>query len=531
MNMKKFLLNGMMAVMALFMCHAAVAQDRPVRKPVAGDKYVTSVARKAAKAGEGEWKAIGKGMYRDDIITALYVVDAYEFEVDVEESTTTPGLYRLCQPYKNYPLGEKDPGSTEDYMVIDATNPDQVYFRRYETGVNMGSGIISINSIAGDYYDQGKFQTAVAEGLCGTMKDKVITFPVRALLVNDPTIGVTSYMMANTNGLFRIKLPGALDLDVQQRVNGKVEKDGKLFVSLNYTLAKDIEKLKVAMFEGDYNSTMADDIVSGKVPSQEITVSGDYLFPYEKDGIYTFVAVIYNNGEVKKDVFLTDEFSYLQVDWKDIGTAQYTEGYLCDNDVDMGVDVVTTPVKIQENASTPGLFRLVDPYGLDYRYSTPQNYDTSRRYYMVIDASDPDRVVIKKMEDGCGLMFNVGRMILWCNAERYVEEGKYTKEDLETMEIYGVLRNGQITFPKSSLCINFIDVPGREDVWYWANNKGNFSVALPAGTGINTPVTGDNANHPVEYFTLEGMKVSKESLKSGVYVKKQGSDTKKIIIK
>lgn len=530
--MKKFLFNGMMAVMALFLCHTAVAQNRPVKNPSVGDEYVATNKQKVAKAAEGEWKAMGKGLYRDDIITALYVVDNYEFEVDVEENTKTPGLYRLVKPYVNYPYQNLDSESTEEYMVIDATNPDQVFFRRYETGMDMGGGVISINSVAGDYYENGKFQQAVAEGVCGKMKDKVITFPKGALLANETTMGVTTYRIANSGGMFRLKLPGALELDVKQVIKGKVEKDGKVYVSVNYTLAKDVEKLKVAMFEGDYKAQMAEDIVSGKVASQEVTANGDCLFPYEKDGIYTFVAVIYSNGEVKHDVYLTNELSYLQVDWKDIGISQYTDGFLADVEgVDMGIDVETTPVKTQESTSTPGLFRLVDPYGLDYRYSTPQNYDTSRRYYMVIDASDPNRVVLKKMEDGCGLMFNVGHMILWCNAERYVEEGRYTKEDLETMDIYGVLRDGQITFPISSLCMNFRDVPGREDTWYWANSHGYFKVVLPEGTGINTPVTGDNANAPVEYYTLEGMKVSKESLKSGVYVKKQGSEAKKIIIK
>lgn len=530
--MNRFLLKGLMTVLAVFMFQTADAQNKPVRKPADGNMYTSAVRQKAAQSDEGEWKPLGKGLFRDDMITTLYIVDNYEFEVDVEENSSKPGLYRLVTPYKNYPISPST-SEVDTYMEIDATDPDKVFFRRYDTGMDWGGGNIYINSMAGDYYDKGEFEKAVEEGICGKLQDGAITFPQSTLLIADETMGsTTTYRIANSNGKFRLKLPGAPELDVEAAIKGKVEKDGELFVAVNFTMEKDVEKIKIAMFEGDYTQDMADGITDGSTQSTEMTASGEQLIPYEKDGVYTFVAVPYYKGEPKNAIYVTDELSYLQVDWKDVGTAFYTDGYLCDTEgisEQMGIGVETTEVQVQESTKTPGLFRLVDPYGLNYRYSNEQNYDTSHRYYMEIDASDPDRVIIKNMEDGCGLIFSaLGRMQLWCNADRWITEGTYTKEEVEQMNVYGKFKDKVITFPDGALCMKFMDVV---DTWYWSNMSGTFKLVLPVGAGIDTPATVDEENAPAEYFTLEGVKISKGALRPGIYVKKQGTSSSKIIIK
>lgn len=41
----------------------------------------------------------------------------------------------------------------------------------------------------------------------------------------------------------------------------------------------------------------------------------------------------------------------------------------------------------------------------------------------------------------------------------------------------------------------------------------------------------DNANAPVEYFNLNGMKVAADNLGTGIYVRRQGNDVKKVLVK
>lgn len=528
------LLKELLTLLAVFFFSAANAQYKTVRVPVTdSDLYASSLRKNVAKADDGNWKPIGKGLFRDDMVTALYLVDNYEFEVDFEESTTTPGLYRLVSPYKHYPYNPAQfDGDT--YMEINATNPEQVFFRLYDTGLNLGSGNIMINSMAGDYYDKGKFNAAVTEGICGTLKDGVITFPERTLLVVDGTVpdgggGQTNYKIANANGKFRLKIPGAPDLDVVMTIKDMVEQDGKSFIPVDFNIGKDVEKVKVAMLEGDYDYDMAGGIADGSIASEEISASGEHLFRYEKDGTYTFVAVPYYKGEPKDAVHLTEEFSYLDTDWKDIGTASYTDGFLADCDVQIGIDVVTTQVPVQESTKTPGLFRLVDPYGPPhYQYATSQNYDTSHRYYMEIDASDQNRVVIHKMEYGCGLTFNVGIMVPWSRADRYLVEGTNTKEEIEAMGLYGKCVGNEITFPRKSLCIKF---PSVVDTWYWANKNGHFKLVLPVDVSAGISPAGNAEAAPVEYFTLEGMKVGAGNLRPGIYIRRQGTSSSKIIIR
>ena len=52
---------------------------------------------------DDEWTSLGTGSMRDDFFTTLYIVDCVEFDVEVEENTSKPGLYRLVTPYRNYP--------------------------------------------------------------------------------------------------------------------------------------------------------------------------------------------------------------------------------------------------------------------------------------------------------------------------------------------------------------------------------------------------------------------------------------------
>ena len=526
--MTTHLLKCIMTVFAILAFQPIAGQPYPTHKNVGSLNSYAGTPHKKAKASEGDWKSLGKGLFRDDLVTTLFIVENYEFEVEVQENTATPGLYRLVSPYKNYPLSPAS-FTGDTYMEINATEPDKVYFHGYDTGMNWGSGSMYINSIAGDYYEKnGNLTQAVSEGLCGTLADGEITFPKRSLLISaNHEEGI--YQYANSSGKFRVRLPGAPNLDVTISLKGVTEKDGKYFVSTNFSFSSDVEKVKVAMLEGSYTSEMATSIADGTTPSTELAQSGEYLFPYEQDGQFSFVAVPYYKGEAKKAAYLTDELTFLHEGWKDLGTAMYTDGYLadCENPIE-GIEVKTTEVSVQESTEKPGLFRLVDPYGLNYYYSNDQNYDTSRRYYMEIDATDPNRVFIHKMENGCGLEFSFGRLMLWSRAARYLEDGE-TAAQVDARGVFGKRENNVITFPPKALYLQFIDVPYTS--LYWANMTGKFKLVLPESTGISNTEGTNLANTPTEYFTIEGIKVNGSNLAPGIYVKKQGSKSTKMIVR
>lgn len=69
---------------------------------------------------------------------------------------------------------------------------------------------------------------------------------------------------------------------------------------------------------------------------------------------------------------------------------------------------------------------------------------------------------------------------------------------------------------------SFLQLPSSDD----------FVVELPEDYAAIDGVVmdGDNTNAPVEYFNLQGVKVANPA-EGGIYIRRQGSDVKKIYVK
>lgn len=159
------------------------------------------------------WKSIGMATYTDDIITTFFNVPNETYLVEVLENTENPGLYRVMNAYgAAYPYNEDgDYDTSKDYFFeIDATDPEAVYIPGlYGTGMNWGYGEFEITSMAYYYMaTQGiTLEQAKEAGLCGTLVDGVITFPVKGLAV---FMGDYSGN-ANANGAFKLDLNPAVE--------------------------------------------------------------------------------------------------------------------------------------------------------------------------------------------------------------------------------------------------------------------------------------------------------------------------------
>jgi hypothetical protein len=155
--------------------------------------------------------------------------------------------------------------------------------------------------------------------------------------------------------------------------------------------------------------------------------------------------------------------------WKTLGWGSYTEIFYGDW---YGCPL-TYPVQIQESEITPGLYRLIDPYGPVYPYFSAgedRDKDDTNSYDIEIDATDPDKVIINKQSTGTD--WGYGDMNVYSIAAYYIDNGRPELAEA----YYGKLENGVITFPASALCICFEPTyPGP----YIVNNSGTFSVVLP----------------------------------------------------
>lgn len=152
-----------------------------------------------------DWQPIGLARYTDDVIASPYELDPVTYDVEVERNLYIPGLYRMKNAYgAAYPYQSRGTVLGGDYYIeINATDPQRVYIPYQPTGLDMGTGPIYIYSMASYTMDNGgTLDDAYRQGLCGTLKDGVITFPVQAMLI---AIGQKAYY-GNTNGAFRLDL-------------------------------------------------------------------------------------------------------------------------------------------------------------------------------------------------------------------------------------------------------------------------------------------------------------------------------------
>ncbi|MDE5657180.1 MAG: hypothetical protein K2I19_08945, partial [Muribaculaceae bacterium] len=195
---------------------------------------------------------------------------------------------------------------------------------------------------------------------------------------------------------------------------------------------------------------------------------------------------------------------------------------------------------VEECVARPGYIRLVDAYGPVCPISSGYKYDDSRRWYIYIDATNPDKVVVERTEDGLGLDMLLGKMEIWSVAGRYLTDPSYwlygmTPEEVMEKEgnIFGRFGNNKIEFPKDKLLLAY---PERNHgAWYRTNSSGEFCLEFKPGqimgeqSGIES-VAVDSANAPVEYFRIDGTPVSADRLTPGVYIVRQGKKVSKTIV-
>lgn len=510
---------------------------------------VPSVWADPAGSEPGEtWTSLGTGLFTENALHAFYAISTYpEVEVEIQESNLHPGRYRLVNPYANFPadiIGS--PGCYEGdwYIYINASDPEHVYVETSRTGFQAGVGQeLVVGSIADDYYNNryGDWILADKEGVCGKFVDGRITFPSNALLATLFEYGSgwdddIIWKVCDPYGKFSVKFPGAPDLEIA--ISKSTIDSAHEYLHFNVTLGKSVEYALVALVEGNYTQEVYNGITNGTIPSVRITASGDVAVPYTGDGAYTLVVVPYLEGTPRTAGFKSMEIAEDESEWRKAGQALYREAFLASNEyfnhklVQIDWNEAEYYVDVEESVSRPGYIRLVDAYGPTYPYSIGYYFNDTRKWYIYIDATNPDKVIIEQNADGVGLDLNFGAMNMTCKAARYlIDPWNWTDEQVAAKGLYGTFANDEITFAPNALSINFSAAPMN---WYEANQNGNFRIKFQPGQ-INGTQSGisatdiDYTNVPEEYYTIDGMRINGDNLSSGIYIVRQGNNVKKIL--
>lgn len=356
---------------------------------VANEDYNTTygIGSFTFEAGATEWMDINTnkstGAFRDDAISSLLGIDPPTFDVKIQKSVVEEGKYRILNPYKAWAdeYAEKNEATydgADHYWVINATDPDYVYFEPCETGVDLGLGAVTATSFVANYLSQGvtldKIKAAKPE-LFGKLEKGVITMPAKSLLL---LMGDKGYY-GGTNGLFSVALPGNViaDYRVEAAYKGRfTDANDNDFAQVTMTLSNDVAKVKYALVpaSSDLNATVSG-IVDGSVASQEVSASGDVQVPFDETGKYVLVMVMYNANDeaVGSDVLnlsLKSSKDAAEV-WNDVAAGTVTIGvksygsilFQKDPGVLMGEPVVTEGV-LSQSGSDPTKFRIT-PFAVE----------------------------------------------------------------------------------------------------------------------------------------------------------------------
>lgn len=410
-----------------------------------------------------DWQSIGEGTYREDCMTTFFNVDNVTYKVPMEEDKNHPGVYRLVNPYGEL-YEYNDPGDWDDsedhYLVINASDPKKVYIEQSHTGMAWSDyGEVIIWSIAGLRVAQGR-EDEITLGQWGSLTDGIITFPASTLLIRmDDYTEAGSYNYANSKGKFAVALPGyslgdyTFTLDYVGRYID-AENNEFAVAQVGFT-GKDAKSAVVGIVETP-NASAAIQAVQDSTVQQFVVAApgGEVRLPVGKSGTYTIAALSCDESGAYQEK-LTVSFKFTSIadmgvdpnkGWKSLGKGIYTDNLICN--IYNGIDPVSYEVEVQEKEDQPGYYRMVNPYGEAYPLNEEGDYDPNTNYYIEINATSPNCVMIPYQETG--LDWGNGMVMIYSYAGYYFDNGNSVAE-IEAAGLGGKISEGVISFADETI--------------------------------------------------------------------------------
>lgn len=453
-------------------------------------------------AGITEWiKMNSKGKLRDDMIGSLYSVGNEIWDVDIYRSAITPGRYLVHTPYGpesgfvKSSLWENDEEILKYWvntgncdMVIDATDPDFVYFEYFDSGLNnlADEGMLGMTSYVWYWLRNGNdLETikAARPSYFGKLKDNVITFETPKTLLMTMNGENELKWYGNSHGMMAIALPGGVFSDYSASVTYEgifTNPAGEVFAMGSLTLGPDATNVKGIVMPANVDANaVADAIAAGELEAADVA-AGSFQLPISEEmsgKLQIIIAVI--DGEDVKTV-ATAEFEYYgggANPWKSLG-----QGYFVDDMILplFGYDPDMYPVDIEESTSTPGLYRLVKMYS-----AVAADFGVvSGTGDVLVHAENPNGVYIPLQPLELTLGSN-GPFSLSTDAGELVEKYGFDAVYAQLPNIFGKLADGVITFPVLE-GENSAGNPVNYQTWvylgekaYFGGRNGAFQIVLP----------------------------------------------------
>ena len=394
------------------------------------------------------WTSIGTGQFIDGFVTSLNsALQAGPWDVEIEQCVENPALYRMVDPYGPswgyYSDGAYTVRPDETtYVEFDTTDPDAV------TISNLNSqNLLPLNVQINDKYGEFAIYN-YANSATGTLADNVITFNESTLFTY--LVAYQSILEAND---FKVYLPGAKDYSVQIADN-ELCTDDNVF-SFTVTAGADAASLKMGIYPGQFAvSQTNNDVIAAQGATIEAGKQSVTLDNLEHGWYTIYVVSLDADGNAKEGV-VARQFAIVHNpdEWTSLGMCNFTDDTFA---AIFGISstLPSYQVEILESNTTPGLYRMVDPYVSNpVILSYPEYLHKTHSHYVDINATNPEAVKIISSPMG-------------------VQVGAY-----DAMWLYynqtGTLESHNITFPLNGLVVYM------GDGGYYANKLGAFNIELP----------------------------------------------------
>lgn len=400
-----------------------------------------------------KWHSIGTGTFTDYTIRDLF--QGYDqarpawwgttsWDVEIEESNTTPGLYRVVNPYgAGSPFSDFTFGNTvsEDvtisselkfdrehnyYMVIHTENPESAWTEE----TLMGFTTRTTSTQHGQTFDEDitNHTYTLRHGFEGT---HYTDSPINPSYLTLKDLRISSF--ANQSDNFSLTLPGFISYDFNIDITKNFlsfDLEGEGVARVDYIVAVYAQADEDALIEALRNGTLEDAhtiSASGQVSAEELGA--------ECGRAYTILAVSFDSDGQAREERRLIAVSFQERDYHFYGQAIFNEPLWGNR---YSVDLYTSP-------DTPGdIFYVRNPYGPFKEFD--RKYDN----YMAIDATDRNRVRIEPFNIGIDL--GTGPVIM-ATLEYAFRDLGYSEEDILNICEFGRFEYGELDFGPSIAAI------------------------------------------------------------------------------
>ena len=509
--------------------------------------------RKVKAKAESEWTDLGVTTMTDGLLYSfLSAADIFSNQWYVGlMAHNTDAVYDVYQPYyfgvktvndwagQTFMLyDDKTPqaqasffGPSDDW-IIEVGNPREVNPWSFYTGINAGDGlghifIFSCEDAAALSNDPLNFPMVY-----GTMQNGEIVFPVGSLyywLPENTNPNMDAGSMYRVSNVQKVALPEGMGSYVTMNAPYCGKNDELIITGKT---SEDIAKTVFGIAPGEWKDSeenLQTILSSSKNSTTEHTFTLQINPPEsEHYEIYTTFAIgVDENDEILSYALEytyaapTNDADYYTLDGKAQMVDNIIAGYLTNWTNE------TLICEVQANRNKPGVYRLVSPYTKSQRawkYASQNQMNCpDHDHYIIIDATDPNKVVLE--ESPLGVDLDAGQMRVNSLAYNYIKANQtplpsyYGKMDMNSRTI---------TFPAGQIVVS--EKNYNDNAWYYTNKAGKLSVKVPqqqqdAVDGI--VVDGENA--PAEYFNLQGVRVANPTPGQIMIVRRGDNVTKELV--